>query len=234
MRTPMKRHGWTGAALLVLAHGAAAAAQETAPLQGIVVDQAAWTPVAQATLTLVGTEIRTQSLANGTFAFATAPLGTVAVRVDAPGYTSIVQEVEVREGRVAFVQFLLPSLGAVLDEILVEGRRPARVPQIAEPRTAADLLAGKIPGVLSNPGEVGIQSSRMRVRGVRSLTVVRDPVVYLDGVRLAGGMREALARLRQIPAADVRHIEVLKGPAAAFLQGSADGVIQVWTRQGGS
>jgi outer membrane receptor protein involved in Fe transport len=211
---------------------ASGAAQQAAPLQGVVVDQAEWTPVAGARLTLVGTEIQTESLANGTFAFETAPFGTVSVRVDAPGYTSIVQEVEVREGRVAFVQFLLPSLGAVLDEILVVGPRPARVPQIAEPRTAADLLAGKIPGVLSNPGEVGIQSSRMRVRGVSSLTVVRDPVVYLDGVRLTGGFREALARLRQIPASDVRHIEVLRGPAAAFLQGSADGAIRVWTRQG--
>jgi outer membrane receptor protein involved in Fe transport len=209
------------------------AQEPVAPLQGIVVDEAAWTPVGAATLTLVGSSVRTQSLANGTFAFATAPLGKVSVRVDAPGYTSIVQEVEIRSGRVAFVQFALPSVHAVLDEILVVGSRSEAPPGLSEPKTAADLLAGKIPGVLSNPGEVGREATRMRLRGVRSITQMNQPAVFLDGVRLSGGLGEALSRLRQIPASQVRDIQVLRGPAAAFLYGGgADGVIRVWTKSG--
>lgn len=220
--------------LLSLGLTTGAAAQEpAAPLQGVVVDEAAWTPVGAATLTLLGSGAQTQSLTNGTFAFATAPLGTLAVRVEAPGYMSIVQEVEVRSGRVAFVQFALPSVNAVLDEILVVARRGEASASISEPKTAADLLAGKIPGVLSNPGEVGLEETRMRLRGVRSITQVNHPAVFLDGVRLAGGFGEALSRLRQIPASQVRDIQVLRGPAAAFLYGGgADGVIQVWTRSG--
>lgn len=227
MRTP-------SLVLLSLGLTIGAAAQEpVAPLQGVVVDEAAWTPVGAATLTLVGSGVQTQSLTNGTFAFSSVPLGNVSVRVEAPGYMSIVQEVEVRSGRVAFVQFALPSVHAVLDEILVVGRRGEASASLSEPKTAADLLAGKIPSVLSNPGEVGLEETRMRLRGVRSITQVNQPVVFLDGVRLAGGLGEALSRLRQIPAGQVRDIQVLRGPAAAFLYGGgADGVIQVWTRSG--
>ena len=59
-----------------------------------------------------------------------------------------------------------------------------------------------------------------------------EPDIYLDGVRMAGGFGEALSLLRQIPASDVRDIQILRGPAAAFLHGSADGVIHVRTKSG--
>jgi hypothetical protein len=233
MLMPRKPGSSLGAGLLALSLASVpTAAQQPAVLQGVVVDEAAWTPVASATLTLVGKGIETQSRSNGTFAFAEAPLGTVSVRVDAPGYTSLVQEVEVRDGRVAFVQFVLPSVAAVLDEVLVLGRRGRSAPAISEPKTAADLLAGKIPGVTSNPGQLGVEGSRMQLRGVSSISVAKQPAVFLDGVRLVGGLGAAMSLLRQIPASNVRDIQILRGPAAAFLHGTADGAIQVWTRSG--
>jgi iron complex outermembrane receptor protein len=221
-----------GRTCLALALAAGSATGQTARLQGVVLDEATWSPVPSATLSLVGRPNRTESLANGSFAFADVPPGTVAVRVEAPGYTSIVQEVQVRAGRIAFVQFAMVSVSAVLDEILVTGRSPRDLSAVAEPRTAADLLAGRIPGVTTGRGSRGDETSRMQLRGVGSFTRESDPAVFVDGVRLAGGLQEALSLLRQIPASDVRDIEILRGPAAAFLQGAANGAIRVWTVSG--
>jgi outer membrane receptor protein involved in Fe transport len=49
---------------------------------------------------------------------------------------------------------------------------------------------------------------------------------------MAGDFRDALHRLQQIPASDVKDIQILRGPVAAFLQGSADGAIFIRTRSG--
>ena len=208
------------------------AAQEQVLLTGVVADEAASTPVASAKVTVVGTGLQTYSQANGTFAFPDAPLGPVLIRVEAPGFTSLVQEVVVRRGAVVFVQFILPKVHAFLDELLVVGRRGERAPALSEVRSAADLLAGQIPGVTGNSGIVGQNRSPVLLRGVRSFSLGGEPDIYLDGVRMAGGFGEALSLLRQIPASDVRDIQILRGPAAAFLHGSADGVIHVRTKSG--
>ncbi len=46
------------------------------------------------------------------------------------------------------------------------------------------------------------------------------------------GLGQALEVLRQIPASDVKDIQVLRGPAAAFIQGSANGAILIETKFG--
>jgi outer membrane cobalamin receptor len=203
-------------------------------LEGVVADEATSTPVSSARITLVGTGIETRTQSDGTFAFLDAPVGPVAIRVDAPGFPIVVQEVEVKPDAVVFAQFILPSLQAVLDEILVRGRRSGRTTALAEPKTAVDLLAGRVPGTMRRSGIVGTSVSGVMMRGVSSISLAGEPVVYLDGVRLAGSFGEMLLLLSRIPASDVKDIQVLRGPAAAFLQGSADGVIQVWTRSGPS
>lgn len=217
------------ASLLVLAGAPFAAAGQT-PVHGVVVDEATWTPVDSAIVTLVGTELSTRSLPNGTFVFPEAPLGPATIRVEAPGFPTMTQEVVVRSGTVVYAQFIMPGIDAFLDEIFVVGRRSSEV--LLAPRTAADLLVGQVPGIMSNSGMVGVKRSAVQLRGVSSLSLQSDPVVYLDGVRMGGGVGEALSLLSQIPAADVEEIEVLRGPASAFLQGAADGVIHVRTKSG--
>ena len=80
----------------------AAAAQEPLPgaptgalLGGVVVDESTGQPVEAATVLLVGTDFETETGTYGGFAFTEAPLGTVSVRVTAPGHPSVVQEVDV-------------------------------------------------------------------------------------------------------------------------------------------
>jgi hypothetical protein len=226
--------GWlVGVSLLGSPLGSSpATAQEDVRLAGVVAAERTLTPVPSAKVTLVGTDLETVSLENGTFEFADAPLGALAVKVEAPGFATMVEEVDVQPGVVVFVQFILPSVDAFLDEILVVGHRPEPTAALSEPHSAADLLVGKIPGIGSNSGLVGITLQQVKLRGVTSITIQHEPDVFLDGVRLAGGIQGALRTLELIPANDVSEIHILRGPTAAFLLGSADGAISVRTRSG--
>jgi len=235
VRRPFVTVGLSMLALHALA--ITAAAQQPAPpapvaarLQGVVVDEATRQPVESATVSLVGTNLEALTGRWGAFSFPGAPLGTVSVRVIAAGHPSIVQEVEVRGDRVAFVQVLLPSVAAVLSEILVRGTRH-RGPSTEGARTAADLLALEVPQARLTRTVVGQNAARIRLRA-NSLVQRVDPLILIDGVVISR-MEDAMDALEHIAASDVEEIEVLKGPAAAFLYPlAANGVVLVRTKTG--
>ncbi len=91
--------------------------------------------------------------------------------------------------------------------------------------------------VVRGSGQVGA-GSRILIRGVNSLELPGDPLVFVDGIRVntrvASGQSEApfvVGILDLIPADAVSRIEVLKGPSATrFGVGSSNGVILVFTR----
>jgi len=234
MSAPVPRISYLSLGLVLAASsagGAPLAAQEPVRLAGVVADEATWTPIASATVVLVESGLETKSAANGTFAFADAPVGPATVRVDAPGFATMVQEVTVTEDGVVFVQFILPSMSAFLEEILVVGRAEKGAP-LSETKTAADLLAGQLPGVGSGTGMVGRNLMSVQLRGVSSFTAQKEPDVFLNGVRVGGSFEDALGTLQKIPASDVKEIRLARGPASAVQQGSADGAIYITTKSG--
>ncbi len=112
----------------------------------------------------------------------------------------------------------------------------------------SDLLTARAPGVqvLGSTQTVG-SHSRIRIRGISSVSLSNDPIVFLDGVRVASTLRAgAVERLSFGPGMDVssrfddinpdevESIEVLKGPAAVALYGTdaANGVIVIRTKRG--
>jgi hypothetical protein len=217
----------------LLACAASLPAQQESAIHGVVADESTWRLVSSARVTLVETGDETLTGAKGTFVFRNPPLGRVSIRVEAPGFPAIVEEVEVTANASLFVQFVLPHFHAVLDEILVLARSGQPQRDSGQPLTAADLLAMKVRGIMGNPGMVGADGSGiMMLRGVGSISLQGDPVIYLDGVRMSGSPGEALLALAQIPASEIRDIQILRGPAASFLTGSADGVIEVRTKSG--
>ena len=234
---------WAGALtalgfLLVSQHALPlAAAQQPLPgarteaiLQGVVVYESTGQPVDSATLFLIGTDLETHTERDGGFAFLDAPHGMVSVRVTAPGHPSLVQEVEVKRDEIAFVRFLLPTVAAVLSELLV--RVPGDEP-MAGLLTAADLLAIEVPNARVTSSNAGKTDYAIRLRASpNSFLLSLEPLILVDGVRI--GVGQAFEVLSQIPASDVEDIEVLRGPTAAFLYPmAANGVVLVRTRARG-
>lgn len=204
-----------------------------ARLQGVVVDAETYQPVVAATVSLQGLDQSMETGRWGSFAFPDAPLGTVSVVVTAAGHPTVVQEVEVTGERVVYMQVVLPSVAAILSELVVNGA-PARVrPRDETALTAADLLANEVPRTRANPGDIGTNDFRISLREATTISGDVNPMILIDGVVMSRS-RDAYATLMSIPAADVLDIEVLKGPAAASLYPfAANGVIRIRTKRGG-
>lgn len=205
--------------------------QGEARLQGVVVHEESYEPVESARVLLVGLDIVATTGRWGAFAFPDAPVGTVSVRVSAPGHPSVVQDVEVRGDRVVFVRFVLPTVAATLSELMVRvsGSRDASV-EVA--RTAADLLALQVPRTRVSANGVGRNDYQILLRPGTTLTGNVAPMILIDGVVISRAA-DAYDALMSIPASDVEEIKVLKGPAATSLYPlAANGVVLVRTKKG--
>jgi TonB-dependent starch-binding outer membrane protein SusC len=199
-------------------------------LQGIVLDESSHEPIQSATVTIVGSDLETRTDAYGSFSVSNPPSGPVNVRVAAPGFITIVEEVEVVAGAIVHLQVFLPPLAALLSEILV--RSPAGAAASDRSATAADLVARQVPGLLFPQSGPGDTDRGIRLRGISTFTQGGDPHLLIDGVRVVG-TSAIYEILNQIPAEDVERVEVLRGPAAAFLHPyAANGVIHVHTKTG--
>ena len=211
---------------------AQAVAPEAAPLQGFVADELTGEVITSARVTIVGTETETRTDEAGTFAFADPPLGDVSLRVQAEGYPVVVDKAEVRPDEVVYVYVRLPQVQIVLGELMIVARASASedaAEGLHGAQTAAHLLARQVPGLVNVTGIVSRNDQTTVLRGQNSIRG-SEPVVLLDGIRLTRGPLGAMEALTRIPAEQVRRIRVLRGPAAAFIQGAASGAIVVETK----
>ncbi len=205
------------------------AEQSDARLQGVVVDQTTYQAVNSASVSLEGIEGVATTGRWGAFAFPDAPLGTISMRVSAPGHVSVVQLVEVSGDRVAFVQVVLPSVAATLAEVFVQVR-PPEDSTVEAAQTAMDLLSIEVPRIRINSSAVGKSDYTLSLRPGTTVVGSVEPLILIDGVVMAGGL--AYEALLGIPARDVEDIEVLTGVAAALYPLAANGVILVGTVRG--
>ena len=204
-------------------------AQQPTLLQGLVVDEVTGLIIPSATVNIVGTRLETTTSAEGIFTFRDVAPGRISVRVRAPGYATVVQIVDLTPDSALFVPVDMPSMLMMLQGLTAVAPSTDRDPAA---RTAADLVARQVPGMNANTGVVGLSNGPVLLRGVNSIALSSEPAIFLDGVRLRGGRGQAMDALSKIPAADVKSIRILRGPAAALVDGSANGVIYVETKFG--
>jgi hypothetical protein len=205
--------------------------EASARLQGVVVLESTYEAIIGATVSVVGTDLETQTGSLGDFAISGAPLGTQWVRVASPGFPAVREMVEITEGGIVFMQFRMPEdVSALLDEVVVQViDADARS---AEAVTALDLVVLKVPSLLrGQSGAVGSNSGRVRLRGFSSFTEDGAPLIVIDDV-VATSARPPLEILAEIPANDVESIEILRGATASFRYPFAsNGVIRIKTRR---
>jgi TonB-linked SusC/RagA family outer membrane protein len=119
--------------------------------------------------------------------------------------------------------------------------------------TLGSLLAGRAAGVIVTPGTGRLGAGQtLQLRGRSTLSLSGEPIVYIDGVRVNNDVNQGspgapgtslgsqnaqvASRLNDIDPESIERIEIIKGPAAATTYGTegANGVIQIFTKKGGS
>ena len=206
-------------------------------------------PIADATVSIVGTTVVTRTGANGTFRI-TSPAGPQVIAARAIGYRRVTTPITAAQ---ATVNFALEKDVLELEGVVVTGaattveRRSAttavarvsgeELTKVASP-TIENALTGKISGVnlQSNSGAPG-GGIQMQIRGNNTILGAYDPLYVVDGViysneRIASGRGsissaafataedDAVNRVADINPADIESIEILKGAAASSIYGS--------------
>lgn len=234
-------------------------------IHGSVVNSASAAPVANAQVFVVGTRLGAVTAADGTYRIAGVPAGTQVVRVRALGFAPADQTVSVSAGGSVTADFTVTAAVAALNEVVVTGTagaarmremgnsigslKIADAPQV--PTDVSSLLSGQMAGVnvTGASGNAGAGQA-IRLRGMTSVALTNQPLIYIDGVRLRSDQYPKnvssqpgqdlrsdhvnASPLNDINPDDIDRIEIVKGAAAATLYGTdaAAGVIQIFTKRG--
>jgi TonB-linked SusC/RagA family outer membrane protein len=181
----------------------------------------------------------------------------ITIEARSIGHQSTTVPVTLRAGTIT--QNIVMAVRAVqLDEVVVSGTagrqerraQAAAVSSIdasqvigAAPVTSvASLLQARTPGLVirNNSGTTGTFSD-IRIRGVSSISLSNEPLLYIDGIRANGGNQQQFgvgnqsgSRMNDLKMEDIEKVDVVKGPAAATLYGSdaVAGVISITTKRG--
>ena len=239
-------------------------AQDNGRIAGRVADAGTGAPLSDVQVYLQGAGLGSISRANGSYVILNVPVGSYELRAERIGLTTVSRSITVTAGSVLEENFEMSASALGLDEIVVTGTAGAarrrevgntiaqiNVDQIPDrPTSVTDLLTGAATGieVTIGGGEIG-QGSRIQLRGQNSLEMRNQPIVYIDGIRMASegfptvgppdrrGGRSAnitASPLDQLNPNDIERIEVIKGSAATTLYGTeaSAGVIQIFTKRG--
>ena len=238
----------------------AAGAQAGGRITGVVTDQTTQQPLVGVQVTLSGTTRGSLTNDQGRYVLADVGPGTVRIRFLRLGYLARMDSVTVSAGATATLNGTMVQTVTRLDEVVVSatgeserrresGNSVATIRADAVPKAAitdvSDLLAARAAGVVvtQSSGTTG-GGSRIRIRGSNSVSLSNEPLIIIDGIRTnadPGGSTISVGgqnptRIDDLNPADIENIEVIKGPAAAALYGTAaaNGVIQITTKRGRS
>ncbi len=232
-------------------------AQQTGTITGQVVDAVTGRPLGSVIVLVTGTEARSNTDAQGRYTIRGVPVGPRTVTASLVGRAGQTRPVTVAAGQTATVDFRLTETATELEGIVVNaitGRAERKVESGANVtsitvadipqgpiRNVADVLTGRTAGVNLQgvAGSTGT-SQRIRIRGANSLSLSNEPLIYVDGVLFSnstGGLGvggQDFSRLNDLNPEDMESVEVLKGPAASALYGTAaaNGVLLITTKRG--
>ncbi|HEU0079362.1 MAG TPA: SusC/RagA family TonB-linked outer membrane protein, partial [Longimicrobiaceae bacterium] len=234
-----------------------ALAQQRGTISGTVTSEGNQ-PLAGATVLVGGSALRGVTDQQGQYRIANVPAGSHDVTASVLGYAPRTQRVTVAADGTANASFQLSASALEIGGLVVtatgaEQRRREIGSSVGSISTSnvdmapitnvTQLIQGRVPGavVMQSSGTTG-SGSRVRIRGNNSLTLSNAPLLIIDGVRVqssednlgfgVGG--QSVSRLNDLNPEDIENIDILKGPAASALYGTAaaNGVIQVTTKRG--
>jgi TonB-dependent starch-binding outer membrane protein SusC len=227
---------------------------------GRVTDKSSGAPVPAAEIVIGGTTRGTVAGSDGRYQILSLPAGPATIRVLRIGFEAQNKNVTITAGVTDTVDFVLAPSVVTLDQVVVSatgeqqrqretGNAVATISpdSVAQPSVAnfSDLLNSRATGVsiVQQSGTTG-GASKIRIRGSNSISLSNDPLLVIDGNRVDNSSNSASSNLftgGQTPSRfddlnpdEIEDIQILKGPAASALYGTAgsNGVILVTTRHG--
>ena len=253
---------WAAAATALALFPAWALAQQ-GTISGHVIDAATKQPIPSVQVTIVGTHRGALTDAQGEYRIGSVQPGALRVRAQRIGFDAVEQAVTVTGNGSVTADFALSARAVSLDaEVIVANGSQERVRQSgvltgkvdvdslnkATVSNASEMLQSRVPGVTvtESGGTVG-GNAKIRIRGASSLSLSNDPLIIVDGIRVNNDLGDgnngaigvggqAASRFNDLNPEDIENIEVVKGPAASSLYGTAaaNGVIYITTKKGAS
>ena len=238
-----------------LALPAVVQAQAPGVITGAITDAVSGQPVPAAQISVVGTNIGALTNDAGRYTIRGVPARQVTVRVLRVGYTEQSKPATVTGAGPLTLDFALRTASVSLTPVVTtatgEARRveqgnaiaavdAARLVETSPVTSVGDLLTARAPGVNVLPSNITGTAPRVRIRGTSSLSLTNNPIYVIDGVRMtstnidAGTGGATVSRVSDINPEEIESIEVVKGPSAATLYGTAaaNGVIVINTKKG--
>ena len=229
----------------------------TGTVRGRVVDRATSQGIVGVQVSVVGTTVGGQTDNSGSFVIRGVPAGAQTLRVSRLGYRATTAAVSVADGAEVTANVSLEPAVARLDEVVttatgsvsrreignvVASVNADSVTKVSPITNVNELLQARTSGVqvLQGQGVIG-SSSSIRIRGVSSLSLSNEPLIVVDGVRfsneaepgnLSAGVR--INRLSSLNPEEIANVDIIKGPSAAALYGTAaaNGVVIIKTKRG--
>lgn len=226
-------------------------------IRGRVVDRETNQGIAGVQVSVVGTTVGAQTDNSGAFVIRGVSAGAQTLRIARLGYRATTAPVSVPEGGEAVVNVSLDQAVARLDEVVttatgsvsrreignvVASVNADSITKVSPITTVNELLQARTSGVqvLQGQGVIG-SSSSIRIRGVSSLSLSNEPLIVVDGVRFSNeaepgnfsaGVR--INRLSSLDPEEIANVDIIKGPSAAALYGTAaaNGVVIIKTKRG--
>jgi len=220
---------------------------QTTTVKGKVVDGRNGSPLTDVTVSASGTQIGTQTDANGNYSIS-FPSSSKTLIFSYVGYTTASRAV----GRLTSIDVELSETPSDLSEVVVVGYGTQQKKAFTGSASKIDAkefanlvtpsidrqLAGRAAGVqVSTPGGLVNTPARIRIRGLNSISQGLSPLIVVDGVPFITGNLAGTTNsnaLGDINPNDIENIEVLKDGSATAIFGSrgANGVIMITTKKG--
>ncbi len=250
-----------GLAALLFLMGSAPAVQAQGTVTGRVTAVGTNEPLSGSRVMLVGSNLATESGADGHYTLRGVPAGPAQVRVIRVGYQEQKMPITVVAGQTVTLDFTMTQAVVQLSEIVTTATGQQRrvelgnavstlgdVTQKVETtpvNSLADLMVAKSPGVTVLPGAMTGAAPVVHIRGIASLAtngsgISNNPIYVIDGVRANSGTISlgtggtSASFLNDLDPNDIEDVEIVKGPSAATLYGTdaANGVIVITTKKG--
>ena len=209
---------------------------QTNQVTGLVTDKQK-EPLIGVTVTLVGTETRAITDADGMFRINVPSKSSTTLEFNYIGFAR--KQVKVNGSRLLNV--MLEEETNEFTEVVVTGYtsqkkasiigaietiRPSEL-QFGSTRTLSNNLAGKLSGVIGiqRSGEPGYDDSNFWIRGISTFSGSNNPLILIDGVE---------RDLNNVDVAEIESFSILKDASASAMYGvrGANGVIVITTKRG--